>query len=147
MQRSCQSWILGILLAGSSLFVYGQATTPAQIPSPGQQSIGPHRTMEALGELRALTQQLNLTPEQREKVRPIVTEEGEQLRVIRLDEHLTPDQRRQKSLEIREAFQPKVAALLTPEQQGKFKKMQETYQVKRPEGAKDSATPAPAPPK
>ena len=103
--------------------------------------------MEALGELRALTQQLNLTPEQREKVRPIVTEEGEQLRVVRLDEHLTPDQRRQKSLEIREAFQPKVAALLTPEQQGKFKKMQETYQVKRPEGAKDSATPAPAPPK
>jgi len=98
--------------------------------------------MEAMGELRALTAQLNLTPEQREKVRPVVTEEGEQLRVIRLDEHLTPEQRLQKSREVRVAYQPKIAALLTPEQQEKFKKMQEAYQVKHPEGTKDSAAPS-----
>lgn len=148
MQGSCRSWMLGIAWVGTSLLLYGQGTTqpPAQIPSPGQQSIGPHRTLEALAELRALTTQLNLTPDQREKLRPIVTEEGEQLRVIRLDEHLTPEQRLQKSREVREAYHPKIAALLTSEQQEKFKKMQEAYQVKRPEGAKDSATP-PAPQK
>ena len=146
MQRSWRSWILGISWAGASLLLYGQgpAQAPGQIPSPGQQSVGPHRTLEALGELRALTTQLSLTPEQRDKVRPVVTEEGEQLRVIRLDEHLTPEQRTQKSREVREAYQPKIAAFLTPEQQEKFKKMQEAYQVKRPEGAKG---PAPAPQK
>ena len=145
MQSSWRSWMLGIAWMGASLMLYGQGTgqPPAQIPSPGQQSIGPHRTLEALGELRALTTQLNLTPEQRDKVRPVVTEEGEQLRVIRLDEHLTPEKRMQKSREVREAYQPKIAAFLTPEQQEKFKKMQEAYQVKRPEGAKDSGT-APA---
>jgi hypothetical protein len=68
------------------------------------------------------------------------------LRVTRLDEHLTPDQKRQKSLEIREAFQPKIAAVLTSEQQEKFKKMLASYQGKRPEGAK-SGNPPPAPPK
>jgi Spy/CpxP family protein refolding chaperone len=144
--RSWQSRMFGIALAGGSLFAYGQGSGPAQIPSPGQQSLGPHRTMEALGELRLLTQQLGLTPEQREKLRPITTEEGEQLRVTRLDEHLTPDQKRQKSLEIREAFQPKIAALLTPEQQEKFKKMLDSYRGKGPEGPK-SGDPAPAPPK
>ena len=148
MQRSWRSWMLGIPWVGASLLLYGQAPAqpPAQIPSPGQQSVGPHRTMEALGELRALTTRLNLTPEQRDKVRPVVTEEGEQLRVIRLDEHLTPEQRTQKSREVREAYQPKIAAFLTPEQQEKFKKMQEAYQVKHTEGAKDSDT-APAPQK
>ena len=75
-------------------------------------------------------------------MRPVVTEEGEQLRVIRLDEHLTPEQRMQKSREVREAYQPKIAAFLTPEQQEKFKRMQEAYQAKRPEGTKDSATPS-----
>jgi Spy/CpxP family protein refolding chaperone len=146
--RGWQSWILAIALAGSCLFAYGQGPGPTPMPAPGQQSIGPHRTMEALGEMRSLTQQLAVTPEQREKLRPIVNEEGEQLRVTRLDEHLTPDQKRQKSLEIRAAFQPKIAALLTPEQQEKFKKMQEAYQGKRPEGTKsgEPAT-APAPPK
>ena len=146
MRRRFELGIFGMLLAAASLSVYGQGAAPTQIPSPGQQSVGPHRTLEALGELRALTAQLNLTPEQREKVRPIVTEEGEQLRVIRLDEHLTPEQRMQKSLEVRQAYQPKIAALLTPEQQEKFKKMQEPYQGKHPEGPKDSST-APASPK
>jgi periplasmic protein CpxP/Spy len=144
--RSWQSWMCGIALAGGSLFAHGQGPGPKPMPVPGQQSIGPHRTLEAMGELRSLTQQLGLTPEQREKVRPIVNEEGEQLRVTRLDEHLTPDQKRQKSLEIREAFQPKIAAVLTPEQQEKFKKMMESYRGKNPEGLK-SGDPAPTPPK
>ena len=143
MQRSWRLWILGIGCVGASLLLHGQEPAPAQIPSPGQQSVGPHRTMEALSELRALTAQLNLTPEQREKLRPVVTEEGEQFRVVRLDEHLTPEQRQQKYWEVRQSYQPKIAALLTPEQQEKFKKMQEAYRVKHPEGAKDSAA-APA---
>jgi protein CpxP len=149
-----QSWMLGAVLAGSSLFAWGQqqgqqgsAPPPKEVPSPAQQSIGPHRTMEAQVELRGLTQQLGLTPEQHEKLRPIVEEEGERLRVNRLDEHLTPDQKRQKSLEIRQSYQPKIAALLTPEQQEKFKKIQEAYQGKPADGAKDKSTPPAAPQK
>jgi periplasmic protein CpxP/Spy len=147
MQRRCQLWVFVlVVLAAKSVFGQEQGPSPKQIPSPAQQSYGPHRSVEAQVELRMLAQQLSLTPEQREKVRPIVTEEGEQLRLVRLDEHLTPDQKRQKSLEIRESFQPKIAAVLTPEQQEKFKKMQEAYQWKRPESAKKPVTP-PTPPK
>ena len=146
--RARGSWMLAAVLAGSGLFAWGQpqgqqgsAPPPKEVPSPAQQSVGPHRTLEALGEMRALTQQLSLTPEQREKLRPTIEEEGERLRVIRLDEHLNPEQKRQKSWEIRESYQPKIAAALTAEQQEKFKKMQETY--KPAEAPKDkSASPA-----
>lgn len=147
MQRRCHTlvFVLTLLLPGW-LLAQEQGQPPKQIPSPAQQSSGPHRSIEAQAELRLLAQQLSLSPEQREKLRPIITEEGEQLRLVRLDEHLAPDQKRQKSMEIRESFQPKVAAVLTPEQQEKYKKMQEAYQWKRPEGTKDSTTP-PVPPK
>ncbi|MGC2185039.1 MAG: hypothetical protein WA637_17310, partial [Terriglobales bacterium] len=95
---------------------------------------------------RWLTQQLKLTPEQHEKLRPIVVDEGEQLHTVRLDERLPPDQKRTKMLEIRRAFAPKIAAQLSPEQQEQWKKMQENFEGKRPEGGKETATP-PASPK
>jgi Spy/CpxP family protein refolding chaperone len=102
--------------------------------------------MEALSELRMLTQNLNLTNDQREKLRPIVTDEGEQLHVVRIDERMTPDQKRSKVIEIREAFAPKISAELTPEQQEKWKKLQESLLGKRTDGAKEPAAPA-TPPK
>jgi hypothetical protein len=39
----------------------------------------PRRTLEGGGELGNLSLQLNLTPEQREQLRPILDEEGQQL--------------------------------------------------------------------
>ena len=98
--------------------------------------------LQAFGELRWLSQQLNLTEEQKEKLRPIVMEEGEQLRVARLDEHVPLDQKRAKMMEIRESFRPKIAAVLTPEQQEKWKKLEANLEGKPPAGAKDPATPA-----
>jgi len=47
--------------------------------------------MEGGGELGNLSLQLNLTPEQREKLRPILDEEGQQLHDVRIDEHVPPD--------------------------------------------------------
>jgi len=101
--------------------------------------------MEALSELRMLTQQLNLTPEQREKLRPIVTDEGEQMHVVRIDERMNPDQKRAKVIEIRQAFNPKIAAELTPEQQEKWKKLSASLEGKPPAEAKEPATPAAGP--
>jgi len=89
-------------------------------------------SIEGGAELRYLTQQLSLTPDQREKLRPILTDQGDQLSVVRLDEHLPPDQKRAKTLEIREAFRPKIAAVLTPEQLEKWKKMQAPSQPQPP---------------
>lgn len=143
MVRRWQAWVFGIAIAGSFGFAQAQGPGVAPPPPPGAP---PRRSMEALSELRMLTQQLNLTPEQREKLRPIVTDEGEQLHVVRINEAMTPEQKRAKVLQIRESFDPKIAAELTPEQQEKWKKLQESLEGKRPDAPKDAPTPA-APPK
>ena len=102
--------------------------------------------MEAVSELRMLTQSLNLTNDQREKLRPTIVDEGEQLHIVRIDERMTPDQKRAKVVEIREAFAPKIAAELTPEQQEKWKKLEGSLVGKPADGAKEPAAPA-TPPK
>ena len=123
-------WTAVLMVAAASLG-FGQNAPSAPTPSPQDggpraQNAGPRRTLEGQAELRRLTTQLGLTPEQREKLRPIVTDEGDQLSAIRLDEHMPPDQKKAKAQEIRENFRPKVEAILTPEQQQKWKKMQES---------------------
>jgi len=100
--------------------------------------------LEAQAELRRIASALNLTPEQREKLRPIVNDEGAQLRAVRLDERMTPEQKRAKVLEIRESFRPKIAAVLTPEQPEKWKKMEEASQ---PQPRATSGDTGNAPPK
>jgi Spy/CpxP family protein refolding chaperone len=134
-----QSFVFGIAVMGSCMFVRAQGPGVAPPPPPGAPQ---RRTMEGLTELRALTQQLNLTPGQREKLRPIVTDEGEQMHLVRINEQMTPDQKRAKVLEIRQAFNPKIAAELTPEQQEKWKKLEASLEGKPPAGAKEPATSA-----
>jgi periplasmic protein CpxP/Spy len=141
--RSWRVLLFATAMAGSCICAQGQGPGVAPPPPPGAPQ---RRSMEALSELRMLTQTLNLTNDQREKLRPIVTDEGEQLHVVHIDERMTPDQKRAKVIEIREAFAPKIAAELMPEQQEKWKKLQESLQGKKPDAVKDQATPT-APPK
>ena len=126
-------WIAGILLLAAASLCLGQnASQSAPPPSPqeggqkaGVPQSGPRRTLEGTMELRRLTVALGLSLDQREKLRPIITDEGDQLSAVRLNEQMTPDQKKAKLLEIRESFSGKIAAVLTPEQQEKWKKMQE----------------------
>jgi periplasmic protein CpxP/Spy len=146
-----------VVVLSAHWFMVGQAAAPQSAPppppspqdgGPGARGTGPRRSVEGLTELRRLSQQLNLTEEQKEKLRPIVTEEGDKMSALRLDEHIPLDQKRAKMVEIREAYRPKIAAILTLEQQEKWKKMQEAAQQMREQRMKnlDSTPPAPAPP-
>ena len=138
--------MLALTVMGVCLAVVGQDPPPQSAPPPTSSAGGEHpaatgrRTIEGFGELRYLSQQLNLTEEQKEKLRPILMEEGEQMRTTRLDEHIPLDQKRAKMLEIRDSFRPKIAALLTPEQQEKWKKIQEAEQQRRQQQMKGAET-------
>ena len=90
---------------------------PAHMP-PGRESV--EERMERM------TKELNLSEEQREKIRPIIEEQVKQLRDMREDKNLTPEQRREKARAIMKETHEKMQAILNPEQRAKLKQhMQE----------------------
>ena len=88
-----------------------------------------------------LTKELNLTKEQQEKIRPIIEKQMKEMRTVREDSSLTPEQKREKTKEIHQATQAELNKILTPEQQKKYAEMAERRgegRENRPHGPKDS---------
>ena len=81
--------------------------------------------------LEWLSKELNLSDEQKEKLKPILQDEGKQMRAVHDDSSLTPDQRRDKMKQIHQTFRPQIQAVLTPEQQEKLKNLKEEAREKR----------------
>jgi Spy/CpxP family protein refolding chaperone len=75
--------------------------------------------------LQAMAKQLNLTDEQKEKLKPILTSQLEEITALKNGPALTPPQKRAKMMEIGEKYRPQINAILTPEQQAKWKAMKQ----------------------
>ena len=73
--------------------------------------------------LQMLTEKLNLTDEQRTKLKPILQDQAQQLKVVHDDTSLTPEQKTAKMKTIHASFHDQINAVLTPEQQAKLKEM------------------------
>jgi periplasmic protein CpxP/Spy len=68
---------------------------------------------------------LNLTDEQKAKLRPILVEENQQLDTVRNDTSMTQEQKVSNANEIRQTASPKIRAILTPEQLQKLADLQQ----------------------
>src|SRR5215470_3065099 len=75
--------------------------------------------------LQKISDALKLTDDQKAKLKPILQDEVKQMKAVRDDSSLTVEQQRAKLIEIHEKTQPKVNAVLTPEQQEQWKKMKQ----------------------
>ena len=73
--------------------------------------------------LKSLTEKLTLTDEQKEKMRPLISEEVKFTHGLRENQDLTEDQRVSKEKEFRDTSRPKFKAILSEEQFDKFEKM------------------------
>jgi Spy/CpxP family protein refolding chaperone len=69
--------------------------------------------------------ELELTPDQKQKIADVVDDENKQIGAVRDDTSLTLEQKQQKAREIRQAGVPKIKAVLTPEQLQKLAAIQE----------------------
>ena len=70
-----------------------------------------------------LSEKLNLTDDQKTKLKPILEDQAQQMKVISDDSSLTPEQKGAKKQAIHETTHDQINAVLTPEQQEKFKAM------------------------
>jgi len=70
--------------------------------------------------LQAISQQLNLTPEQKAKVLPILADEGPKVQAIKNDNSLSRMQKIQQIRAIHHQTDPQMKAILSPEQYQKL---------------------------
>ena len=80
--------------------------------------------------LQEISQALNLTDDQKEKIKPIIQAELIKIKALRSDTSLTHSQKAERLKAIREENAPQIKAILTPEQLEKWQKIREEFRAK-----------------
>lgn len=120
MSKAGRLLVAALLLTGAiALAQDSDQSVPAQ---PGAR-YDQRRRDRAEDRLRRMSKELNLTDDQKEKLKPILQDEAQQMKSVQADNSLTAQQRRKKMREIHKTFEPQVQAVLTPEQRDKLKNM------------------------
>jgi hypothetical protein len=77
----------------------------------------------AMAKAQAIAQQLKLTPQQKEKVLPILVDEAPKVNAIKNDNSLSSTQKMQQVRAIHQQTDPQMKAILSPEQYQKLKEI------------------------
>jgi periplasmic protein CpxP/Spy len=77
----------------------------------------------AMAKAQAIAQQLNLTPQQKEKILPILADEVPKVNAIKNDNSLSNTQKMQQVRAIHQQTDPQMKAILSPEQYQKLKQI------------------------
>lgn len=122
-----------------------QATTPgagipgATAPTPAE----PSAQDQARQTLESVGAGLNLTPDQKTKLQPIITEEIQLMHDLRADTTMTTEQKQAKFRDVMTADHAKIDAILTPEQKQKLTQMNRERGAQQSGSAAPGATPGP----
>ena len=137
---------LGGLMAYAPIAGAQDSTAPKPAtPPPADGSTPPPRARRGApgGQLQAILNKLDLTDDQKDKVKPIVKDQTEKLSALRADSSLSREDQRAKMKEITDATDVKLKAILTPEQFTKFQDLKKTMgrpgRPAPPAGAGDAA--------
>jgi len=145
--------IITALVAGNllawNLVLHAQDATnnpPSALRTGGPPPGGP-RGMRGTPNLEQLTTALNLTDDQKAKIKPILDAQRQKMTDLRADTTLSQEDRRTKMQAIRQEMSDQMKVILTPEQ---FTKWQQVPQRPRrngppPGGPNAGSTNAPAP--
>jgi len=78
-----------------------------------------------------VAQELDLTKDQKQQLKPILQEEAQKLKALRTDTSLSRQQKRQKLQQIRQDMVAKIKPILTPEQLVKWQELRGTKHANR----------------
>jgi hypothetical protein len=139
--------ILAAFVAGS-LFTGGiavQAQDATNTPPAGTPPGGPAARPRG-GNIQALIAQLNLTEDQKPKVKAVFDDQRQKLGDLRADTSLSQDDRRAKMKEIRDGVNTQLKGILTPDQFATWQKIAPGHRRPTPPPADSSAPTTNAPP-
>jgi Spy/CpxP family protein refolding chaperone len=100
--------------------------------APASQAGGKESGMGMRGGLQAAVESLNLTDDQKAKVRDIFADAKTKRQAVSSDTSLSDDQKKAKMKELHEGTLAKVNEVLTPEQQTELKSKMEAAKAKPP---------------
>ena len=95
----------------------------ATMSSAQQKSAQQPSAQQKGAKLEQIAQYLNLTPQQKEKILPILADEAPKVRAIKEDSSLSRMQRAQRIKAIHQQNDPQMKAILSPEQYQKLQAM------------------------
>lgn len=122
--------ILAILVLSAAGPAFAQTSQQSQAPAPDKHA-GMHHNGESVDQhLQMLSEKLNLTDDQKAKLKPILQNQMQQMKAVHEDSSLSPEQKQAKLKSIHESLHDQINAVLTPEQQTKFKQMQQEHMGK-----------------
>ena len=117
--------ILTILVLFAVGLTFAQTSQESQAPTPDKHAGMYHNGDSADQHLQMLSEKLNLTDDQKAKVKPILQDHLQQMKAVRQDSSLSQEQKRDKIKSIHESLHEQISAVLTPEQQTKFQQMRQ----------------------
>lgn len=122
-----------LLVLGCSLATRAQDTGSQSTPQA--QAQGTMHQGQHASQLEWLSKELNLTDDQKTKLKPILADQNKQMRSVKEDTSLGQDQKRDKMKQIHESTSSQINDILTPDQQKKFAELKEQHKG-HPEGTK-----------
>jgi len=128
MSNTRWSILTALMLLAVGL-TFAQPSQESQAPTPDKHA-GMQHGESADQHLQMLSEKLNLTDDQKAKLRPILQGQVQQMKAAREDSSLSEEQKRAKMKSIHESLHDQINAVLTPEQQAKFKQMRQEQMQK-----------------
>ncbi len=119
--------VMALIAVGSMVAFSPLAIGADAEPTPGQGQRGQGRRGGGTPEeqIKLMADDLKLTSEQQEKVKPLLKDRAEKMAALRADTALSQEDRRTKNQELRTAFSAKMKTVLTTEQFDKWEKSQQ----------------------
>ena len=124
------AFVAGMMVSAPASHAMQNAPAAQEHGAMGGSMMGP---MTPENRLKMLTEKLNLTEDQQAKVKPILEDQSKQMKAIHDDASLAPADRQAKMKEIHESSIEKMNAILTPDQQAKWKQMRQEMMDKHKE--------------
>jgi len=121
--------ILTILMMMAAVLTFAQPSQESQAPTSDKHA-GMHQGMSADQHLQMLSEKLTLTDDQKAKIKPVLEDQLQQMKTVHEDSSLSEEQKRTKMKSIHESMHEQINAVLTPEQQAKFKQMMQEQMEK-----------------
>jgi Spy/CpxP family protein refolding chaperone len=118
MKRTVVCALLTLALACGGTALYAQDNMSQGAPPAG------HKMMSPDQRLAHMTKMLNLTPDQQQKLKPILESEQTQMQGLHQDSTMTREDRMAKAQQIRQSSDDQIKGVLTPDQQQKWSDMQ-----------------------